>query len=196
MVERIDENSSYTKLLTLIREMHSTNDVISMKCMMDEYEKRYQENITKQKFTTLFDRVIQTLLMDGEIKKKPGKSSEYVLCEQEKKKIGDQIRARQAMLLDFFDKKFWKFNGNEKVEFFTLETFMERVLEKYEIENLTSEEIARIAEDVFKMMEEDYGMIRTIQTETDKGDTVYAINVQRLNDTKNPAEALFCCERD
>ena len=46
------------------------------------------------------------------------------------------------------------------------------------------------------MMEEDYGMIRTIQTETDKGDTVYAINVQRLNDTKNPAEALFCCERD
>ena len=196
MVERIDENSSYTKLLTLIREMYSTNDVISMKCMMDEYEKRYQENITKQKFTTLFDRVIQTLLMDGEIKKKPGKSSEYVLCEQEKKKIGDQIRARQAMLLDFFDKKFWKFNGNEKVELFTLETFMERVLEKYEIENLTSEEIARIAEDVFKMMEEDYGMIRTIQTETDKGDTVYAINVQRLNDTKNPAEALFCCERD
>lgn len=196
MVERIDENSSYTKLLTLIREMYSTNDVISMKCMMDEYEKRHQENITKQKFTTLFDRVIQTLLMDGEIKKKPGKSSEYVLCEQEKKKIGDQIRARQAMLLDFFDKKFWKFNGNEKVEFFTLETFMERVLEKYEIENLTSEEIARIAEDVFKMMEEDYGMIRTIQTETDKGDTVYAINVQRLNDTKNPAEALFCCERD
>ena len=196
MVERIDENSSYTKLLTLIREMYSTNDVISMKCMMDEYEKRYQENITKQKFTTLFYRVIQTLLMDGEIKKKPGKSSEYVLCEQEKKKIGDQIRARQAMLLDFFDKKFWKFNGNEKVEFFTLETFMERVLEKYEIENLTSEEIARIAEDVFKMMEEDYGMIRTIQTETDKGDTVYAINVQRLNDTKNPAEALFCCERD
>ena len=196
MVERIDENSSYTKLLTLIREMYSTNDVISMKCMMDEYEKRYQENITKQKFTTLFDRAIQTLLMDGEIKKKPGKSSEYVLCEQEKKKIGDQIRARQAMLLDFFDKKFWKFNGNEKVEFFTLETFMERVLEKYEIENLTSEEIARIAEDVFKMMEEDYGMIRTIQTETDKGDTVYAINVQRLNDTKNPAEALFCCERD
>ena len=196
MVERIDENSSYTKLLTLIREMYSTNDVISMKCMMDEYEKRYQENITKQKFTTLFDRVIQTLLMDGEIKKKPGKSSEYVLCEQEKKKIGDQIRARQAMLLDFFDKKFWEFNGNEKVEFFTLETFMERVLEKYEIENLTSEEIARIAEDVFKMMEEDYGMIRTIQTKTDKGDTVYAINVQRLNDTKNPAEALFCCERD
>ena len=196
MVERIDENSSYTKLLTLIREMYSTNDVISMKCMMDEYEKRYQENITKQKFTTLFDRAIQTLLMDGEIKKKPGKSSEYVLCEQEKKKIGDQIRARQAMLLDFFDKKFWKFNGNEKVELFTLETFMERVLEKYEIENLTSEEIARIAEDVFKMMEEDYGMIRTIQTETDKGDTVYAINVQRLNDTKNPAEALFCCERD
>lgn len=196
MVERIDENSSYTKLLTLIREMYSTNDVISMKCMMDEYEKRYQENITKQKFTTLFDRAIQTLLMDGEIKKKPGKSSEYVLCEQEKKKIGDQIRARQAMLLDFFDKKFWKFNGNEKVEFFTLETFMERVLEKYEIENLTSEEIARIAEDVFKMMEEDYGMIRTIQTETDKGDTVYTINVQRLNDTKNPAEALFCCERD
>ena len=196
MVERIDENSSYTKLLTLIREMYSTKDVISMKCMMDEYEKRYQENITKQKFTTLFDRAIQTLLMDGEIKKKPGKSSEYVLCEQEKKKIGDQIRARQAMLLDFFDKKFWKFNGNEKVELFTLETFMERVLEKYEIENLTSEEIARIAEDVFKMMEEDYGMIRTIQTETDKGDTVYAINVQRLNDTKNPAEALFCCERD
>lgn len=196
MVERIDENSSYTKLLTLIREMYSTNDVISMKCMMDEYEKRHQENITKQQFTTLFDRVIQTLLMDGEITKKPGKSSEYVLCEQAKKKIGDQIRARQAMLLDFFDKKFWKFNGNEKVEFFTLETFMERVLEKYEIENLTSEEIARIAEDVFKMMEEDYGMIRTIQTETDKGDTVYAINVQRLNDTKNPAEALFCCERD
>ena len=37
MVERIDENSSYTKLLTLIREMYSTNDVISMKCMMDEY---------------------------------------------------------------------------------------------------------------------------------------------------------------
>lgn len=73
---------------------------------------------------------------------------------------------------------------------------MERVLEKYEIENLTSEEIARIAKDVFKMMEEDYGMIRTIQTETDKGDTVYAINVQRLNDTKKPAEALFCCERD
>lgn len=176
--------------------MYSTNDVISMKCMMDEYTKRYQENINKQDFTTLFDRVIQTLLMNGEIKKKPGKSSEYVLCEQEKKKIDDQIRARQAMLLDFFDKKFWKFNGNEKVEFFTLETFMERVLEKYEIENLTSEEIARIAEDVFKMMEEDYGMIRTIQTETDKGDTVYAINVQRLNDTKNPAEALFCCERD
>lgn len=196
MVERIDENSSYTKVLTLIRKMYSTNDVISMKCMMDEYAKRYQENITKQNFSTLFDRVIQTLLMNGEIKKKPGKSSEYVLCKQEKKKISDQIRARQAMLLDFFDKKFWKFNGNEKVEFFTLETFMERVLEKYEIENLTSEEIARIAKDVFKMMEEDYGMIRTIQTETDKGDTVYAINVQRLNDTKKPAEALFCCERD
>lgn len=86
MVERIDENSSYTELLTLIRKMYSTNDVISMKCMMDEYTKRYQENINKQDFTTLFDRVIQTLLMNGEIKKKPGKSSEYVLCEQEKKK--------------------------------------------------------------------------------------------------------------
>ena len=193
MVERIDENSSYTKLLTLVREMYSTNDAISMKCMMDEYVKRYQENITEQKFSTLFDRVIQTLLMNGEIKKKPGKSSEYVLCEQEKKKIDDQIRARQAMLLDFFDKEFLGFDGHNKVEFFTLETFMERILERYEVENLSEEQIEEIARSVFDMMEEDYNIIKTVQSQ---GEIVYAINAEKINHIKNPADALFCCERD
>ena len=110
-----------------------------------------------------------------------------------KEKIDNQIRARQAMLLDFFDKEFWGFDGHNKVEFFTLETFMERILERYEVENLSEEQIEEIARSVFDMMEKDYNIIKTVQSQ---GEIVYAINAEKIKHIKNPADALFCCERD